>query len=127
MKLNLEITFHTDGDFCFLAEELLNKESLIYRETVTKFLVINEPENEFIDICLVCEGDPNGCRWTARDVMEELIRGGIRTVHYWLVKRIYDLVITPKEEVLWSDDDVHYYDTMGGNYEGTHILLDIVH
>lgn len=128
MKLSLKMTFCTDGDFRFLlTKELIDPKSSFYNGAVKEFLIINEPENEFIDITLECEGDECGCQWAARDVMENLIRGGILTVHYWLVQDIYELVIKPKERMLWGDKDVHYYDSMSGNYNGTEISLDIVH
>lgn len=127
MKLSLEIDFHTDGDFWPIAEKFIEPQSSFYNGAVKEFEVISEPGDEYYGIILVCEGDANGCRWAARDVIEALICGGFRLTHYWLIKDIYELIITPKEEWLWSDEDVHYYDSIEGNYGGTHIALDIVH
>lgn len=128
MQLTLKMEFCTDGDFCFHSiDRLIDPKSSFYNGVVKDFRVINEPDDEFISVSLECEGDANGCRWAARDVMENLVVGGIRVAHYWLVKYLYDLIITPRENALWSDKDVHYYDTISGNYDGTFLLLDIVH
>ena len=127
MKLSLEIDFHTDGDFWFLAEKFIEPQTPYYCGAVKEFRVVPEPDNEFFGISLICEGDADGCRYAARDVMEALICGGIRLVHYWVLKYIYDLIITPKEELLWSDSDVYHYDSIEGNYGGTHIELEIIH
>lgn len=128
MKLRLEIHFETDGDFCFLGlNDLINPNSSLYNGAVTRFEADDHTYYEEIDIRLECDGDANGCRWAARDVLERLISKGIRTVRYYLVKDIYDLLITPKEKVLWSDEDVHYEGIISGNYEGTFLRLDIVH
>lgn len=128
MKLRLEIHFHTDGDFCFLGlNDLINPNSSFYNGAVSIFEVNNLTDYEEIDILLECDGDANGCRWAARDVLENLIVRGVSVSHYYLVKYLYDLLITPKEEVLWLDEDVRYKDTIGGNYEGTILTLDITH
>lgn len=127
MILSMEIDFHTDGDFWFLAKKLIDPQFSFYNGAVKEFRVLAEPYDEFYGITLVCEGDANGCRLAARDVIQKLICGGISVTHYWVLKYIYELIVPPMEELLWSDEDVHHYDTIGGNYEGTHITLDIVH
>ena len=76
---------------------------------------------------LECEGEPNSCRWAVRDLIEGLFCNGIRTVHYWLIKDLYDFIIPVEENFLWSVEDIHYYNTIKGNYEGTFIQLDITH
>lgn len=128
MELQLKIHFNTDGDFCFLGlDRLIDPKSSFYNGAVKNFIIDNQPDYETIDILLGCNGDANGCRWAARDVLEHLVTNGFRVVHYWLVKDLYDLLITPKEDVLWSDENVHYQNTISGNYDGTVLRLDIVH
>lgn len=128
MKIKLNIHFETDGDFCFLGlDNLIDTKSNLYNGVIKKFKVTDKPDYEKLDILLECEGDANCCRWAARDVLENLITGGFRVVHYYLVEDLYKLIITPREEMLWLDTDVHYQDTLSGNYEGTVLKLDIIH
>lgn len=129
MKLTLEMYFQTDGDFCFLdPNHLIHlfEDSPLYEDAVKEY-VYDDSDPYYIHILLNCEGNPNPCRWAARDLLEHLVSDGIRVVHYWLVKNLYNLLITPDEEILWSEEDVHYYDSIDGNYEGTELKLDIEH
>lgn len=130
MKLKLRINFQTDGDYNFIGirnDSILDSDSPFYNGVIKKFLMYDHPGYEEQMVWLECEGDANSCRYAARDIMEHLIERGIRVVHYWIVKYLYDLIIGCKEKVLWAHEDVHYRDTISGNYEGTYIELDIVH
>ncbi len=135
MKLKLELNFCTDGDFCFLdtnPDHLLNGMSM-YKDVVKEFKVDDRQNEERLHIFLDCEGKANGCRWAARDVLENLISGGFRVVHYWLVDDLYHLITAPIDvnceqgEMLWSNEDVNHYGRLSGNYEGTDLLLWIRH
>lgn len=135
MKLKLELNFCTDGDFRFLDTDPkhLLTESSLYGDVVKEFTVDDKQDEERLHIVLYCKGEANCCRWAARDLLQNIITNGVRVVHYWLVDYLYHLITSPidtrKESgmLLWSDEDVNYYDTIGGNYEGTEILLCIRH
>lgn len=127
MKLTLDITFQTDGDFCFLDEKLINPSNSFYNNAVKYFNIDHEDGDYFYYYYLECEGDPDGCRWAARDLIENLLCGGIRLVHYWVLDYLYHFLVYPKENFLWSENDVHYYDTLDGNYSGTTFELEIIH
>lgn len=132
MKLRLEIYFNTDGDFSFHHVEWLKHQvdplSPFYDNAIKNLEIHDDNrEDETYSFLLECEGAPNPCRWAARDLLEHLITNGIGLVHYWVLKDIYNLLITPKEEVLWSDEDVHYSDTLSGNYHNSYLTLDIEH
>ena len=45
----------------------------------------------------------------------------------FLVCLLYDLVITPKRDFLWSREDIDRFWTIDGNYEGTELYLYIKH
>lgn len=135
MKLKLELNFCTDGDFRFLdtnSDHLLPNNRL-YGDVIKEFNVDDMQNEERLHIFLNCEGESDCCRWAARDLLENIISNGVGVVHYWLVDRLYHLITSPIDMhresgmLLWSDEDVNYYDTIGGNYEGTELLLCIKH
>ena len=123
MKLKLYISCYTDGDFSFNnIDNLFDVNNSLYKGAIISYTHLVDGEQIFFD--LTCEGEPNPCRWAARDLMETLVCN-IHTHKYYLVKDLYDLIITPKEELLWSGRDVHYSDILSGNYDGTVLFLDI--
>ena len=123
MKLKLYISCYTDGDFSFNnIDNLFDVNNSLYKGAIISYTHLVDGEQIFFD--LTCEGEPNPCRWAARDLMETLVCN-IHTHKYYLVKDLYDLIITPKEELLWSGRDVQYSDILSGNYDGTVLFLDI--
>ena len=128
MKIFLEMNFQTDGDFCFCdMNDLLKKQSSIYKDVIKKFIFNDGSDYEDINILLECEGESDLCRWAVRDLIEGLFCNGIKTTHYWVIKDLYNFLIPVKENFLWAEDDVQYYDTIEGNYTGTFIQLNIIH
>lgn len=123
MKLQLNFVFATDGDFSFTnIESLFNPESSMYKGANLKYSCKHDYEDIYIS--LQADGDDNACRWAARDLMENLVCN-IRTHKYYVIKYLYNLIVTPKEQLLWSGENVNYHDSIGGNYEGTSIQLFI--
>lgn len=128
MQLSLYIRFSTDGDYGVRqVDALFDQKSIMYHGADIQYQY-KEEEYEEIWFMLLCSGDANACRWAARDLLQALaVSFNVTQSHYWLVKRLYDFVITPSEEALWSDDDVDKRWTIGGNYEGSEVSLHIKH
>lgn len=125
MILRLGLAFGTDGDFGFNdSENLFDPQKRMYEGADVKYDYTEDGEK--IYITLQADGNDDACRWAARDLMESLVCN-IRTHKYYVIKYLYDLIIAPKEELLWSKDDVNYFDSIGGNYEGTNIRLIVLH
>jgi len=123
MKLLLDLTFKTDGDFGFNnMENLIDPKDSMYKGAGIQYYC--SCNDESIYVTLIADGDDNACRWAARDLMERLVCN-IRTSRYYIIRYLYDLIITPKEDLLWSGENVNHSDSIGGNYEGTHIRLVI--
>ena len=119
------MNFNTDGDFSFRdRRELFNPDASLYKGASIKY-DIGEGYDD-ISFSLYAEGDPNPCRWAARDLMESLVCS-IQTNKYYVIKYLYDLIVTARIEYLWSGEDVDYFDSISGNYEGTELHLRIVH
>ena len=129
MKLTLRIHFQTDGDFYVRnIDNLFDPKGVMYKGANVQYQYEDDRDFEELRFVLSCEGEANACRWAARDLMEALaVSFDVSRTHYWLVKDLYDLVITPKREVLWKNDDVDRFWTIGGNYEGTELCLNIKH
>lgn len=124
MKLLLDLSFVTDGDFCFNnSENLFDPKETMYKESDVKYFYTCDGED--IHVRLEANGDDNACRWAAEELMENLVCN-IRTHKYYVIKYLYDLIITPKEQLLWSGENVNYLNGISiGNYEGTCIQLII--
>ena len=130
MRLELRINFRTDGDFGFDdIETIIDTNSPFYNGATLGYIAVPPMDGEDLYIfILTAEGDPNGCRYAARDFMQGLVcRLRTTDIKYYLIPEIYDLVIGPKENLLWSGTDVHHGGNMSGNYDGTKIRLDIWH
>lgn len=127
MNLYLAINFETDGDFIFAdLEEIFDEGNPMYSGAEIHYYVDNTTYSDGIKFSMKASGAPNACRWAARDLMESIVCH-LRTMNYEIIKDVYDLVITPKEEYLWSDADVHYLDCLGGNYAGSYISMTVEH
>ncbi len=129
MKLALRIHFYTDGDYWIRnTDNLFDPHCSMYKGAEVQYQ--HEEERDFSELwfVLTCEGEANACRWAARDLMEALaVNFSVTQTHYWLVKDLYDLVITPKRDFLWSREDIDRFWTIDGNYEGTELYLYIKH
>lgn len=123
MKLLLDLSLKTDGDFGLNnIESLFDLKGSMYKGADVEYSC--NCGGEDIYVRLRANGDANACRWAARDLMENLVCN-IRTHKYYVIKYLYDLIITPKEQLLWSGENVNYLESIGGNYEGTYIQLII--
>ena len=123
MKISFDATFATDGDYYF------DKENLEAFFTPTKSLYRKVKINYFYDgdsyeriyIKLYIEGDENSCRWAMRDLLQGLICS-IRTIKYWLVKDLYDLLEYFLRD-LWGELNQDRSKGLSGNYENTWLSL----
>ena len=126
MRLHLAINFETDGDFYFEnPNSIFDARNSMYRNA-TLIDEVNDEDQENVRFYLIATGDADACRWAARDLMEKIVCQ-LRTGKYEVIKDVYDLVITPKENYLWSDAEVHYVDCLSGNYTGSYISLTVEH
>lgn len=123
MRLELDIIFQTDGDFHIEnGETLIDPNCSMYKKADVKYGFMQDGEH--ISIMLMAYGDANACRWAARDLIEHTMCG-LRTHKYYLIQDIYNMIIPPKEDLLWSGEEVRFHKVLGGNYEGTYIRLSI--
>ena len=123
MFLQLVMHFCTDGDFDFgNLFEVFDSGNSMYAGAMIHYHC--DEDNGVIHISLRADGDANACRWAARDLMESLVCS-IRTHKYYLIRDVYNLIITPKEDLLWSGKFVNHHGILGGNYDGTYLDLGI--
>ena len=125
MTLVLDISFHTDGDFCVNdLESIFNKGSRLYKDA--NLIYSAEQSDESLEFALIASGDENACRWAARDLLQSLICE-FRTFKSYLVGYSYRFLDTPLVIVQKRGNEVRYEDNLSGNYEGTYLLLQITH
>ena len=125
MTLVLDISFHTDGDFCVNdPESIFNKGSRLYKDA--NLIYSAEQSDESLEFALIASGDENACRWAARDLLQSLICE-FRTFKSYLVGDLYRFLDTPLVIVQKRGNEVRYEDNLSGNYEGTYLLLQITH
>lgn len=123
MTLVLDISFHTDGDFCVNdRESIFNKDSRLYRDA--DLIYRTEESGESIEFALIASGDENACRWAARDLLQSLICE-FKTFKSYLVRDLYQFLDTPLAIVQKRGNEARYEDHLSGNYEGTYLLLQI--
>lgn len=126
MKLCFEAHFVTDGDFHFDKNEIyrrLETGKSLYKNA--DILFDYQTHEDHIDIYLIAEKDANACRWYFRDLLESLICS-IRTSKYWLVKDLYELLNYFHED-LWVESNQYKTNELSGNYDGTQLILEIIH
>ena len=125
MTLVLDISFHTDGDFCVNdLESIFNKGSRLYKDA--NLIYSAEQSDESLEFALIASGDENAGRWAARDLLQSLICE-FRTFKSYLVGDLYRFLDTPLVIVQKRGNEVRYEDNLSGNYEGTYLLLQITH
>lgn len=128
MIATLVIHFETDGDFSFVdfGENLIDVNSSFYGGVI-KVFQCSEGFHAY-GINLTCEGDADCCKYAIRDVCNNLICNGVRVKYTWLISELVRLLITDTSSFLWSfEDDMHFNDSMEGNYGGTYFRLDLVY
>lgn len=128
MTATLTIHFETDGDFGFVdfGENLLDVNSSFYGGVI-KVFQCSEGFHDY-DIDLTCEGDADCCKYAVRDVCNNLICNGVRVKYTWLISELIRFLITDTSSFLWSfEDDMHFNESMGGNYKGSYFMLDVVY
>lgn len=125
-RLTLGIRFQTDGDFGFEGvDKVMDPGSPLYRGASVKFRA-RESDGGY-DIALECSGRDQACRLAARDLLSGLVCA-LRTHKYYLVRDIVAFLSGPLEDGLWDrgPEPVRKSLRMGGNYEGTELVLEIV-
>lgn len=128
MTATLTIHFETDGDFGFVdfGEDLLDVNSSFYGGVI-KVFQYSQGFHDY-DIDLTCEGDADCCKYVVRDVCNNLICNGVRVKYTGLISELIRFLITDTSSFLWSfEGDMHFNDSMGGNYEGSYFVLDLVY
>lgn len=125
MRLKLDITFATDGDFCFdNADRLFDDKNLLYENASVTYGHWTDSERS--EFRLDAQGNADACQYAAHDLLETLVCS-LRTSRYYVIQDVYRMLITAKDRCLWNGGgDVDYSDTIGGNYEGTRIHLSIM-
>ena len=126
MKLHLEIVFHSDGDFHIEdGNTLIDTNSSFYNGAKLDYIYTDDYEMQIF--ILNAEGEPNPCRWAARDMMENMVCN-LRTHKHYVIPMIYEFIITnAKEPFLWSAGNVKLYNCLSGNYDNSRISLRIIH
>ena len=122
MNICFKAHFYTDGDYSFRKDRLdflFEKDSPLYKGATIRYFY--EHVDEEISICLVADGNENGCRWALRDLLEALMCS-ISTIKYWLVRDLYDLFYYFYED-LWGELNQEKVKELYGNYDGTILNL----
>lgn len=129
MQLFIRANFCTDGDFWVRdIDDLFDPKNSMYRGANIQYQFREDKDLEEFCFSLSCDGNHMACQWAARDLLEALaVSFSVDQTHYWLVKELYELVITPKETLLFGRDNVDRFWTLGGNYDGTELSLYIKH
>ena len=125
VKLELEVSFYTDGDFYFSdINEIFDPVSSMYNGANVKYDL--STEFEYYNFLLIAEGPEDRCYYAARDLLESIMCH-LQTSRYYIIRDVYQLLIPAKEQCLWSNKEyIDYSESIGGNYEGTSIILKII-
>lgn len=138
MKIRISYTFYTDRDYSLRNEEYFGctgREVTLEEITNLAASVKEVCETEFEDeYCYDYVGskefedeDRIMCKIEAKGFLEEMLCDGIHVSHsrYWLLKRFYN-IIEELMNFINENDSGEYYETIGGNQEGTMIMVEIV-
>ena len=118
VKYRLTGAFQTDGDFS------VNRDG--YGSELVKPHITHEPGDDWWFVYMETD-DP----YKVRDFLQALIVNIRVGTHYWLVKDLYEFIEVILDKIFEyireedSDDGSSYvYNTYGGNYDGTNLLLE---
>ncbi len=123
IKIKIDAEFYTDGDFRFdNLDSLIDIHSSLYAGASVQYRASQNYAEQTIHIEFSAAGNDNPCLWAMKDLLESLVCN-FRTHYCFLVKEMYDFLITARDNMLRDMKDICWCDTIGGNYEGTHISI----
>ena len=118
MKIRISYTFYTDGDYSLRNAEYFGctGTEVEIEDDYYNYIGSKEFENE-----KQCH-----CKYEARSFLEELLCDGIHVLstHYWLLKDFYD-IIEALMDFICNNNSGAKYETLGGNQDGTMIMVEI--
>ena len=103
-KVELCISFQTDGDFSFRnPDDLFDPNASLYDGVVTNYDCTKEFESYAFVLC--AEGDENACSYAVWDLLNALVCN-LSTSRPYIIRDVYQMLMTAKEQCLWSKKEM---------------------
>lgn len=122
IKIQFDAKFCTNGDYRFdNLESLIDPEAPLYKEVNIEYQA--SQDGYLIHIRLSVTGEANPCRRAIEDLLKNMFCN-FHTIWSYLEREMYNFLAEAEVRVvLVTDRNIDWYDTIGGDYEGTYIRI----